>query len=75
VPAPRLNDYANEKRNCGLQGFTSTAIWEAWGMFQKRNGEVARRFHVKMTGTWDGDTGVLTRARFTYSMAPWSAAW
>lgn len=24
---------------------------EAWGMFQKRSGEVARRFHVDITGT------------------------
>jgi len=28
-------------------------------MFQKRNGEVARRFHVKMTAPGMADTGVL----------------
>jgi hypothetical protein len=28
---------------------------EAWGMFQKRGGEVARRFHVIVTGTVEGN--------------------
>lgn len=31
---------------------------EAWGMFQKRDGEVAKRFHVVITGSTDH--GVLT---------------
>ena len=35
-------------------------------MFQNRSGEVVKRFHVAMTGTWDGDVGVLDE-RFTYS--------
>lgn len=32
---------------------------EAWGMFQKRSGEVVKRFHVTMDCRWDGDTGTL----------------
>ncbi|MAF04518.1 DUF3833 domain-containing protein [Herbaspirillum huttiense] len=38
---------------------------EAWGMFQKRGGEVARRFHVVVTGTVDGNTLTLDE-RFRY---------
>lgn len=62
---PKVDDYANEKPELRLQDYFNGDL-EAWGMFQKRNGEVARRFHVKMTGTWDGDTGVLDE-HFTYS--------
>jgi hypothetical protein len=32
---------------------------EAWGQFQKRNGEVVKRFHVEMTGSWQGQQGTL----------------
>lgn len=32
---------------------------EAWGQFQKRNGEVVKRFHVEMTGAWHGQHGTL----------------
>ncbi len=38
---------------------------EAWGMFQKRGGEVARRFHVIVTGSVAGDTLTLDE-RFRY---------
>ncbi|MEH6500960.1 MAG: DUF3833 domain-containing protein [Pseudoalteromonas distincta] len=62
---PKVDDYASEKPELRLQDYFNGDL-EAWGMFQKRNGEVARRFHVKMTGTWDGDTGVLDE-HFTYS--------
>lgn len=62
---PEVDHYASEKPELRLQDYFNGEL-EAWGMFQKRNGEVARRFHVQMTGTWDGDTGVLDE-RFTYS--------
>lgn len=39
---------------------------EAWGMFQNRKGEVVKRFHVKMVGTWNNDVGRLEED-FTYS--------
>ena len=32
----------------------------AWGYFADRSGEVKRRFTVNMTGTWQGNEGVLT---------------
>lgn len=38
----------------------------AHGIFQKRSGEVARRFTVLMDCHWEGDEGVLDEA-FTYS--------
>jgi hypothetical protein len=39
---------------------------EAWGMFENYRGKVVRRFHVKMTGTWEGNQGVLDEF-FTYA--------
>ena len=33
---------------------------EAWGFIQGRDGEVTRRFKVKMIGVWEGDVGTLT---------------
>ncbi len=33
---------------------------QAWGMFQKRNGHVSRRFKVDIVGEWDGQNLVLT---------------
>lgn len=32
---------------------------EAWGFLQDRSGEVTRRFHVTMVGSWQGDKGLL----------------
>lgn len=32
---------------------------EAWGFLQDRSGEVTRRFHVTMVGSWQGDQGKL----------------
>ncbi len=39
---------------------------EAWGMFQKRSGEVVKRFHVQIIGTSEGDKLILDES-FTYS--------
>jgi hypothetical protein len=38
---------------------------DAWGMFQKRSGEVVRRFKVSMEGAWQGKEFVLDES-FTY---------
>lgn len=62
---PDVDDYASATPELRLQDYFDGEL-EAWGMFQKRNGEVARRFHVRMIGSWDGDTGVLDE-HFTYS--------
>jgi hypothetical protein len=34
-------------------------VTDAWGMFQKRNGEVSKRFHVEITGSQQQDTLTL----------------
>lgn len=34
-------------------------ITDAWGIFQKRNGEVTKRFHVEITGSRQPDTLTL----------------
>ena len=39
---------------------------DAWGMFQKRNGEVVKRFHVEITGTRRNGQFVLDE-QFKYS--------
>lgn len=38
---------------------------DAWGMFQKRSGEVVKRFHVEVTGVTDQNTLTLDE-RFRY---------
>ncbi|NYE59954.1 hypothetical protein FHW58_001106 [Duganella sp. 1224] len=42
-----------------------TGVTDAWGMFQKRNGEVTKRFHVEITGTQRDNTLTLDE-RFRY---------
>ncbi|WP_455223029.1 DUF3833 domain-containing protein [Kaarinaea lacus] len=39
---------------------------EAWGLFRNHTGKVVRRFHVAMTGEWNGNQGVLDEF-FTYA--------
>lgn len=60
-----VEQYAAEHPTLSLQDYLNGDL-EAWGMFQDRSGKVIKRFHVKMTGTWEGDTGQLDE-RFTYS--------
>lgn len=36
-----------------------TGVTDAWGIFQKRNGEVTKRFHVEITGSQQQDTLTL----------------
>ena len=62
---PQVSDYAREQPNLELSDYFNGEL-EAWGMFQNRSGEVVRRFHVALTGTWQGDVGTLDE-RFTYS--------
>jgi hypothetical protein len=47
---PDVQQYqATEPRLDLVHFFSGTT--DAWGMFQKRNGEVVKRFHVEITGT------------------------
>jgi hypothetical protein len=62
---PQVNDYASEQPRLELSDYFNGEL-QAWGMFQNRSGEVVKRFHVAMTGTWHGDVGKLDE-RFTYS--------
>lgn len=62
---PDIRQYAAEQPALELSDYLNGEL-EAWGMFQNRSGEVVKRFHVAMTGTWQGDVGTLDE-RFTYS--------
>ncbi|HEC51995.1 hypothetical protein LCGC14_0046930 [marine sediment metagenome] len=63
--SPDVEQYTQQTPKLSLQDYLNGDL-EAWGMFQDRSGDVIKRFHVKMTGTWKGDTGTLDE-RFTYS--------
>ncbi|QKE64908.1 DUF3833 domain-containing protein [Aquipseudomonas campi] len=60
-----VRQYAAEQPALELSDYLNGEL-EAWGMFQNRSGEVVKRFHVALTGTWQGDVGTLDE-RFTYS--------
>ena len=62
-PAPA--DYAGEKPVLDLKRYFNGEL-VAHGIFTDRSGKVARRFVVQMTGTWNGNQGVLDE-RFIYS--------
>lgn len=57
--------YAAEKPVLDLATYFNGTI-DGWGMFQKRSGEVVKRFHVVIDARWTGDTGVLDE-NFTWS--------
>jgi hypothetical protein len=63
--APQPADYAAEKPLLDLKQYFNGELI-AHGIFTDRGGKVARRFIVKMTGTWQGNQGTLDE-RFTYS--------
>jgi Protein of unknown function (DUF3833) len=63
--APTPADYARELPKLDLRTYFNGPL-TAHGIFTDRAGKVARRFTVKMTGTWSGNQGVLDED-FTYS--------
>jgi len=63
--APRPADYAQEKPALDLRQYFNGPLI-AHGVFTDRNGRVKRRFVVKLTGTWQGDEGILDED-FLYS--------
>jgi len=62
---PTPADYAAERPVLDLKTYFNGEL-VAHGIFTDRSGKVARRFTVAMTGTWNGNQGVLDE-RFTYS--------
>lgn len=63
--SPRVSDYAQQRPLLELDRYFNGRI-RAHGIFQKRGGEVVRRFTVVMDCHWEGNQGVLDEA-FTYS--------
>lgn len=63
--SPTAGDYAAERPVLDLKRYFDGELI-AHGVFTDRSGRVARRFVVEMTGTWQGDEGILDE-RFTYS--------
>jgi hypothetical protein len=57
--------YAGEQPRLDLQHFFSQPV-KAWGMFQKRSGEVAKRFEVNIESRREGNDLILDE-RFLYS--------
>lgn len=62
---PQITDYAQQKPALELDHYFNGRVM-AHGIFQKRNGEVARRFTVVIDCHWEGNQGVLDEL-FTYS--------
>ncbi len=56
--SPVVNDYAAGKPVLDLKQYLNGKL-RAHGMFSDRSGRVLRRFVVEMTGTWQGENGVL----------------
>ena len=63
--SPQVNDYAQQRPKLELDRYFNGRI-RAHGIFQKRGGEVVRRFTVVMDCHWEGNQGVLDEA-FSYS--------
>ena len=57
--------YSNEQPLLDLSRYLEGPL-EASGMFQNRQGEVVKRFHVKLVGTWSNNVGRLEED-FVYS--------
>ena len=60
-----VTQYAQQQPSLDLQRYFNGTL-DAYGMFQKRSGEVIKRFHVVIDARWEGDVGTLDE-RFTYS--------
>ena len=62
---PQVSDYVQQRPTLQLDRYFNGRI-RAHGIFQKRGGEVVRRFTVVMDCRWEGNQGVLDEA-FSYS--------
>lgn len=61
-----VEQYATEKPTLELSRFFDGTM-DAWGIFQKRSGVVARRFHVEIQATWSSQDEGMLDEQFTYS--------
>lgn len=61
----QVEQYRDEKPQLDLQQYFSGRV-DAWGMFQKRSGEVIKRFHVVIQGR-NEDGKLILDEDFTYS--------
>lgn len=61
----QVTDYADQRPLMELDRYFSGRL-RAYGLYQKRSGEVVRRFTVVVDCHWEGNQGVLDEA-FTYS--------
>ena len=55
--------YQQERPELHLEEYFNGTI-DGWGMFQERDGTVARRFKVVIDASWEGDEGILDEAFF-----------
>ncbi|MFF7064981.1 DUF3833 family protein [Pseudomonas sp. NPDC008258] len=60
-----VEHYAHEQPPLDLVEFFSRPV-QAWGMFQKRSGEVVKRFHVRIGSRLEGERLILDE-HFVYS--------
>jgi hypothetical protein len=60
-----VTTYQKEQPELRLEEYFNGTL-DAWGMFQKRDGSVVKRFKVVIDAQWEGDSGVLDE-HFTYS--------
>jgi len=60
-----VTKYESERPELKLEEYFNGTL-DAWGMFQKRDSTVVKRFKVVIDAHWEGDNGVLDE-RFTYS--------
>ena len=60
-----VDHYADQQPQLDLERFFSKPV-KAWGIFQKRSGEVAKRFEVDIASRREGDALILDE-RFLYS--------
>ena len=62
--SPKLDIYKDSKPIADVKKYFDGNI-KAWGIVQKRNGEVSTKFDIDMVGTWEGNKGTLVED-FTY---------
>lgn len=60
-----VTTYQDQQPELRLEEYFSGTL-DAWGMFQKRDGTVVKRFKVVIDARWEGDSGLLDE-RFLYS--------